>query len=281
MVPNRNGGATLEQTLKSLLDQNYPRLEIVVVDGGSTDNSVEIIRRYEARISWWVSEPDSGQTNALNKGFARATGDVVNWLCSDDVLLPGALETIGRSFVEEPDVDVVVGACRFVYPDPRRNRTERPTARSVEIMPSINPIPQQACFYRRALLDRKPALDESLHYAMDFDLWNYFASRGVRWHFLSEEIAEMRFSYENKTTVGRARVTREFEDIYKRYVKERIPLTFWHRLLRYPLERVRHRHRGILFGFLVYYPYQCAVILLLSPFYGFRRVRWMCWTEFG
>ena len=79
---------------------------------------------------------------------------------------------------------------------------------------------------------------------------------------------------------GEIKITREIERVYRRYVKERIPLTFWHRRLRYPLERVRKRHRGLLFG-LVYYPYECSIILLLAPFYGFRRVRWMCWAELG
>lgn len=280
VVPNYNGGATIDATLRSLIDQNYPRLEILVVDGGSTDNSLEVIRSYERHIAWWISEKDRGQSHAINKGFARATGEIVNWLPSDDVLLPGALHSIAKAFVQNPEADVVAGSCRFAYPDPRSNRVEVPSPLSIELLPCMNQIPQQAIFYRRSLLDRSPPLDETLHYMMDFDLWNYFVANGARWHFIPEVLAEMRFSESNKTTAGGVRITREFETIYKRYVKEQVPLTFWHRLLRYPLERVRRRHRGPLFG-LVYYPYQCTIILLLAPFYGFRRVRWMCWTEFG
>ena len=280
VVPNYNGGATLGATLRSLIEQNYARLEILVVDGGSTDNSVEVISQYEQHITWWVSEKDRGQTHAINKGFARATGEIVNWLCSDDVLLPGALDAIGRAFANNPAVDVVLGSCAFVYPDRRANRIEVPSSSSVELLPCMNQIPQQACFYRASLLKRSPPLDETLNYLMDFDLWNYFVTSGARWHVIPNVLAEMRFSATNKTTAGGIKITREFEIIYKRYVKERVPLTFWHRLLRYPLERVRRRHRGLLFG-LVYYPYECAIILLLAPFYGFQRVRWMCWTEFG
>ena len=280
VVPNYNGGATIDATLRSLIDQDYPRLEILVVDGGSRDNSVDVIRRYQRYIAWWTSEKDSGQSNAINKGFARATGDIVNWLCSDDVLLPGALHTVARTFAGNHAADVVVGSSHVTYPDSRLNRVAIVSPLSVELLPCANQIPQPSCFYRRSLLKRSPPLDEALHYAMDLELWSHFVALGARWHFIPDVLSEMRFSESNKTATGGVKITREIETVYKRYVKERMPLTFWHRVLRYPLERVRHRHRGRLFG-LVFYPYQAAVILLLAPFYGFRRVRWMTWTAIG
>jgi glycosyltransferase involved in cell wall biosynthesis len=280
VVPNYNGGATIEATLRSLIDQDYARLEILVVDGGSTDDSLEVIRRYEQHITWWVSEKDRGQSHAINKGFARATGEIVNWLGSDDVLLPGALPRIATAFVENPAADVVVGSGKITYPNPRLNRIGTPSPLSVELLPCTNQIPQPSCFYRRSLLKRSPPLDESLHYAMDLELWTHFVASGARWHFIPDVLAEMRFSETNKTAAGGIKITREIETVYTRYVKERVPLTFWHRLLRYPLERVRRRHPGRLFG-LVYYPYQGSIILLLTPFYGFRRVRWMGWADFG
>jgi len=112
-------------------------------------------------------------------------------------------------------------------------------------------------------------------------LWTYFHSIGARWKMIDDVLCRAVQSDDNKTSTGAEKITRELEKLYETYVHERIPLTYWHRRLRYPLERVRRRHRGALFAYLVYFPYQCVVIALLSPFYGFRRVRWMNWAEFG
>ena len=282
VVPNFNCGETIEAALVSLIEQDYPGLEILVVDGGSTDNSIEVIRKYETHIAWWVSEKDGGQSQAINKGFARATGEIVNWLCSDDVLLPGALHTVGRAFLSDPAPDVITGACQLRYLEtPERDRLVIPAASMLELMPCTIPVMQPSSFYRRALLDREPILDENLHYTMDFDLWIYLRQRTPKWKFIPDALSVMYYSSKNKTSTGGVKITRELEAIYKRNVKERIPLTFWHRLLRYPLERVRCRNRSALFAYLVYYPYQCAIIALLSPFYGFRRVRWMNWADFA
>jgi glycosyltransferase involved in cell wall biosynthesis len=283
VVPNFNGGATIEATLVSLIEQNYPGLEILAVDGGSTDNSVEVIRRYESHLAWWVSEKDSGQAAAINKGFARAKGEIVNWLCSDDVLLPNALLTVGRIFAAEPETDVVAGSTEELFSDGRRrNRVFKASSEFIDILPVISPCAQPSCFYRRRLIQtRSTPLDESYHYAMDWELWTYFHSIGARWKIVSQIFSRAVQSGDNKTMTGGEKITRELEKLYKAYVRERIPLTYWHRLLRYPLERIRFRHRGRWFGFLIYYPYQCIVIALLSPFYGFKRVRWMNWADFG
>lgn len=172
VVPNFNGGATIEATLVSLIEQNYPGLEILVADGGSTDNSVEIIRKYESHLAWWVSEKDRGQANAINKGFLRAKGEIVNWLCSDDVLLPNALQTVGRIFAAEPEIDVVAGSTLEHFSDGRcQDRLFKASKELIDILPVSNPCSQPSCFYRKRLIQtRATALDESYHYAMDTEL---------------------------------------------------------------------------------------------------------------
>jgi hypothetical protein len=147
-------------------------------------------------------------------------------------------------------------------------------------MPCTNSTPQSACFYRKSLLARNPAVDEGLYFTMDFELWLYFRESGAKWYFIPDVLGVAYFGHHNKSSVGGVKMTLEYEEVYRRYVNERIPLTFWHRRLRYPLERVWYRQNGGWFG-LIYYPYQCTIILLLSPFYGFHRVRWMNWVTFG
>ena len=109
VTPSFNQGEFLERTILSIINQDYPNLEYIVCDGGSTDQSVSIIKKYEKYITWWCSEKDKGQTDAINKGFKRATGDVVGWINSDDVLLPGALWTVADFYANHPDTDFANG----------------------------------------------------------------------------------------------------------------------------------------------------------------------------
>src|SRR5690242_3711403 len=114
ITPSFNQAAYIEQTIKSVLDQDYPNLEYIVIDGGSSDGSVEIIRKYENRIAFWVSEPDNGQAHAINKGLARATGDIIAYLNSDDYYLQGALKQVADLSNRRSDLDLLHGRCRVV-----------------------------------------------------------------------------------------------------------------------------------------------------------------------
>ncbi|MEN8445897.1 MAG: glycosyltransferase, partial [Cyanobacteria bacterium J06555_13] len=263
------------------VSQGYPSLEIVVVDGGSTDNSVAVIKEFSPHIHWWVSEADNGQANAINKGFAQCTGEIVNWLCSDDILPEGALHTIGQFFAESPDTDVLVGACSIIYTaENAREYVRKSSLKRIELMPARNALAQPSCFYRRHLLSRSQPIDESYHYAMDFELWNYFKSCGARWHCIDDVLSIAIQDGENKSSTGGEKVTFELERVYNTYVKEWVPLTYWHRRLRYPLERFIATHPQRIWRYLVG-PIWLLVTLSLSPFYGFDRawiMRWSRWV---
>jgi glycosyltransferase involved in cell wall biosynthesis len=267
VVPNLNGGATLSRTLNSLIAQDYAGLEIIVVDGGSSDESVEIIRQYEQHIVWWTSEKDQGQAHAINKGFARCGGEVVNWLCSDDALCPGALHRVSRVFGEQPQIDVVAGACQVIDEVSGQSSIARVSQRSIAMMPAGSNVSQQSCFYRRRLLARTPPLDESLHYAMDTELWNFFKASGARWAFIDDVLAAFHLNGANKTQVGGQRIIDELEMIYQRYSCARIPLTFWYRMVRMPLQRrwclAEHKSERLFWR-----AADLGVVALLAPFYG-------------
>lgn len=273
VTPNFNGGKYLEKTIRSVLLQEYPNLEFIIIDGGSTDNSVDIIKKYESWITYWVSENDRGQSHGINKGFEHCTGEIVNWLCSDDILLPGALFTIAEYFMNNPGVDVVLGQGRVVFEfGGHPEMVGGSTQKSIELIPVNNTVCQPACYYHRMLLDRMPPLNESYHYAMDFELWAYFRSKNVHWIVVNDLICQTLMTGDNKCSTGGAAITTEMIRVYRAYVKEMIPLTFWYRYLRLPLTRFRLKHPGRL-AYLLARPLQILAVLLLGPFYGFERVR--------
>ncbi|MBZ0305900.1 MAG: glycosyltransferase, partial [Anaerolineae bacterium] len=117
VTPSYNQGQYLEATIRSVLSQNYPNLEYIVIDGGSTDTSTAIIQKYADQLAYWVSEKDRGQTHAINKGFQRGTGEVMGWLNSDDILLPGTLHAVGRAFAQDSSLKVVSGFRHFIDAD--------------------------------------------------------------------------------------------------------------------------------------------------------------------
>lgn len=179
VTPSFNQGKFLERTILSVLEQNYPNLEYIIIDGGSTDNSLEIIKKYKARLKFWVSEPDRGQSHAINKGFAHATGEIYGWLNSDDRYYPHALEAIADAFLANPAADVVVGAGDMVDEERGWKKTIAPFPVSVKSLYGAvdRYFAQPSCFFsRRAWNDCGP-LDENLHLAMDLDLWLKFAEK--------------------------------------------------------------------------------------------------------
>jgi len=173
VIPSFNQGQFLEETILSVVNQQYPNLELFVVDGDSADNSIEIIKKYESHFTWWVSEKDKGQSEAINKGFAKATGEIISWLCSDDLHTPGTLHKIANYFSQQDsNVGLIYGGIttfkdgvdlksNWGYKDPSIERNLAGMAFS-----------QPAAFFLKKYFDRIDGkLNEELHYGMDFDLF--------------------------------------------------------------------------------------------------------------
>jgi glycosyltransferase involved in cell wall biosynthesis len=176
VTPSYNQGQFLEETIRSVLLQGYPSLEYIIIDGGSTDESVEIIRKYEQHLAHWVSEKDSGQANAINKGFKIATGEILAWLNSDDVYEPQAIQQAVK-FLVESGADIVYGDSYIIDECGRQKKITDAPPFDLAALLMDSFIPQQSTFFRRRVTDAIGLLDEGFHYAMDYDLWLRIASR--------------------------------------------------------------------------------------------------------
>jgi glycosyltransferase involved in cell wall biosynthesis len=185
VTPSYNQVTFIEQTIRSVLLQNYPEIEYIVVDGGSTDGSVEVIRKYASWLSHWVSEKDRGQSHAINKGFARATGEILCWLNSDDYYAPDTLRTVGELLTSETGNYALVGHAVVVFQDGRSpvfckgefiNRR-----RMLEFWKGYR-MHQASIFWRREAFEKVGMLREDLHLTMDFDYWARIAQH---YHFLN------------------------------------------------------------------------------------------------
>ena len=194
-----NQAQYLEASVRSVLDQDYPNLEYIIVDGGSTDGSVEIIERYRDRCDAVIVEPDRGQSDALNKGFARATGEMMNWLCSDDLLEPGSLAQIGHTY-QETGADIIAGGCARIGETREEehglHHTRLPLGETVRLAPldmlrfmrswqASNYFFQPEVFFSRRVWEASGAyIKEHLFYAMDYDLWLRMALAGATAHHI-------------------------------------------------------------------------------------------------
>lgn len=199
VVPSFQQRRYLEATLKSLVDQQYPDLEILVMDGGSDDGSIEIIHRFESHLAFWTSARDDGQTDALIRGFERATGEIFGWLCSDDLLLPDTLVQIGRFFQHHPEIDAVYGDALWIDAAGRVLRPKKEMRfNRLALRYDHNFLPQPATFWRRRIYHQVGGLDRSFNLAMDGDLWSRIARAG-RFAHLPDYLACMRYYPQQKT----------------------------------------------------------------------------------
>ena len=178
VTPSFNQASYLEQTMRSVLNQDYADIEYLVIDGASTDGSVDIIKRHASRLAYWVSEKDSGQAEAINKGMARAKGDIVAWLNSDDYYLPGTIAAALKAFEQNPDAVLVYADMLAVDEHGQTFNTLRYRQLTLEDLLSFQIIGQPAVFMRRAAFESAGGLDLSYHFMLDHHLWIRIAAQG-------------------------------------------------------------------------------------------------------
>jgi glycosyltransferase involved in cell wall biosynthesis len=174
ITPSFNQGQYIEQTIQSVVNQGYPNLEYIVIDGGSTDETVDILNKYDSQIHYWVSEKDRGQSHAINKGLERASGDIINWLNSDDYYEPNSLFTVAKAFLANENIKAVLARTRVVGITPERYSTTEFNPSNPQQNFSKALIEQPATFFSGQFYRNVGPLNESLHLAMDLDLWIKF-----------------------------------------------------------------------------------------------------------
>jgi glycosyltransferase involved in cell wall biosynthesis len=250
VTPSYNQGAYLEQTIRSVLEQGYPNLEYIIIDGGSSDDSVEIIKSFENRLAFWVSEPDRGQSHAIEKGFQKATGTFGCWINSDDLLAPDALKIVANVFLNKPDVRVINGVCRLIdqagetmTDDSIPNGLRRMCWSSAECFADWTRrwFAQQSTFWHMELWNQAGGLDEKLHYAMDLDLWHRFA-RISDFYIVDEELAAYRHHRDAKCQANNLPTALEIMDVTLRYQAPELLDAF--ESLRHSVSRLQLSHRN-------------------------------------
>jgi glycosyltransferase involved in cell wall biosynthesis len=217
VTPSFNQSRYLERTILSVLKQDHPDIEYMIVDGGSTDGALEIIQKYADRLAWWVSEPDKGQTDAINKGFARASGEILAWLNSDDTYNPGAISAAVKFLQDNPQVGMVYADTDFIDEQDRRiGRFPAAQTDLTRLKRGYVHIPQQAAFWRADLWRKVGPLDPSFYFAMDYDLWVRLA-RITELRYLPGQVwANFRLHSSGKTIIADDRCWPEMLKVHYR-----------------------------------------------------------------
>lgn len=200
ITPSYNQARYLEETIVSVLSQNYPNLEYIIIDGGSTDGSVEIIKKYESHLKYWVSEKDKGQSHAINKGFNKANGDILAWINSDDYYLPDAFNTMATASIKFPNSLWFYAGTYWLSNNNQSyvGGIEDPEIASWYLKCLVS---QPGVFWRRKIWDQVGSLvDENMHFSFDYDLWLKFAAFQPIPQIITEPIAVFRLHEESKTT---------------------------------------------------------------------------------
>lgn len=225
ITPSYQQAQWLPTTIQSVLDQNYPDLEYIIIDGGSKDDSRNIIESYSKHLAYWTSESDKGQSDAINKGFRKATGEVVAWINSDDYYYPHAFSKVMQIFEANPDLVMLYGNCTFVDEKGKflRYFTEVKEYDPLTLRNYSDYIMQPTTFFRRSALEKVGYLDEGLHFGMDWDLWCKFATQYPDKILYLDELIAVNREYKNtKTSTGASVRLKELKIINNRYKTTRL-----------------------------------------------------------
>lgn len=219
ITPSYNQGQFIEETIRSILLQNYPNLEHIVIDGGSSDQTVEVIKKYEPWLTFWVSEKDKGQTHAINKGIQKITGDIYTWINSDDTCLPGALKAAADYLIKHPDTGAIFADSIFTEADGKilsQTRPVPPFDFKNFVANCQNPISQPSSFVRREVIEKTGGLDPFFYYFMDWDFW-LRAGLFYKIDHLEEVWSTYRLHADSKTVSQSRTAAPELEYMYKKF----------------------------------------------------------------
>jgi len=220
ITPSYNQGQFLEETILSVLSQDYPNFEYVIIDGGSIDNSIDIIKKYEDKLTFWVSEPDKGQAYAINKGLRRSTGEILKWINSDDYLLPRSLSIAAKAFDEDNDrIGVAYGFCHMVEREGKLIEERKCVNFNADILRyGQNLFAQPASFFHRRVIEKIGLLNENLSYAMDYEYWIRAYEAGFTFKSIKTSLAAFRLHEHSKTVSRRSLMKNECDQITLRKV---------------------------------------------------------------
>jgi glycosyltransferase involved in cell wall biosynthesis len=240
VTPSYNQGRFIEETIRSVLLQGYPELEYIIMDGGSTDGSVDVIRRYEPWLTYWVSEADRGQSHAINKGWTRATGEVLAYINTDDCYLPGAVATAAAEFSLRPDVAMVYGNASIV--DEGGKELSSWKARPFDLktmLVSGSVVPQPATFFSRAVVDKLGYLNEKRIMIMDYELCTRIGM-DHQTVCLAHTLARFRAHEQSKTWLHFETTAHELMDFVRSFPSERMAGRDWNAIRNGTLSRVHY-----------------------------------------
>jgi glycosyltransferase involved in cell wall biosynthesis len=251
ITPSYNQGRFIEETILSVLTQDYPNIEYIVMDGGSTDHTLDILRKYEDRLSWY-SEKDKGQTDAINKGLRLAKGEILAYLNSDDTYLPGAITRAVQYLTSEnPDLQFVYGEGYHITAEGEIIERYPTKPYDFQYLAETCYICQPTTFWKRDVIEKIGLFDENLYYAMDYDYWIRIAKQYGTLGYIKEYLANTRFYQDTKTVSKRVEVHEEILNVIRRqYGTGNVPSTWIHAYAHISIERLISREsklKNILF----------------------------------